>query len=74
MESSAAIHTRGWKGREKRMGIEGKRMSTCSGMLLFEFGGGRRGDDGCDNRGGDDGYGSSGEYSDTNEHAAGMVA
>jgi hypothetical protein len=73
MESSAAVRTRGWKGRQQRKGIEGKRMSTCSGMLLFEFVGGGRGDDGCDHRGGDDGCGGSGEYGDTNERAVARV-
>jgi hypothetical protein len=56
------------------MGIEGKRMSTCSGMLLFEFVGGGRRDDTCDDGGGDDGCDGSGRFGDSNERAVGMVA
>jgi hypothetical protein len=47
MESRTAVRTQGWKGREQWMGIEGKRMSTCLGMLLFKFMGGGRGDGSC---------------------------
>jgi hypothetical protein len=58
MESRAAVHTRGWKGREQRMGRKGREREP-----LLVAGG--SGDDDCDEGGGDDGCGCSGEYGDT---------